>query len=74
MLYKPSVDLVNSNVYTKFGLKLFVHSQDIEQKPYSDINQVKYSVANFQKTNIYNPSLDFVNDNVYTLFSGNQGP
>ena len=38
MLYEPSIDIVNSNVYTKFGLMLFIHSQDIEQKPYSDIN------------------------------------
>ena len=30
--YEPSIDLVNSNVYTKFGLMLFIHSQDIEQK------------------------------------------
>ena len=34
-----SIDLVNDNVYTKFGLILSVHSQDIAQKPNSDINQ-----------------------------------
>ena len=34
-----SIDLVNDNMYTKFGLKLFIRSQDIEQKPNSDINQ-----------------------------------
>ena len=33
MYYKPNVDLVNDNVYTKFGLIQFIHSQDIEQKP-----------------------------------------
>ena len=32
-------DLVNDNVYTKFGLNLFIRSQDIEQKPNSDVNQ-----------------------------------
>ena len=49
MLYEPSIDLVNSNVYTKFGLMLFIISQDIEQKPYSDIDKGGYSVANWQK-------------------------
>ena len=48
--------LVNSNVYTEFGLMLFIISQDIEQKPYSDIDKGGYSVANLQKTNIDNPS------------------
>ena len=34
-----NIHLVNDNVYTKFGLNLFILSQDIEQKPNSDINQ-----------------------------------
>ena len=34
-----NINLVNDNVYTKFGLNLFILSQDIEQKPNSDINQ-----------------------------------
>ena len=33
------IDLVNDNVFTKFGLILSIRSQDIEQKPNSDINQ-----------------------------------
>ena len=33
------VDLVNDNVFTKFGLILSIRSKDIEQKPNSDINQ-----------------------------------
>ena len=37
--YKTNVDLVNDNVYTKFGLNVSIHSQDIEQKPNSDVNQ-----------------------------------
>ena len=32
-IYNTNVDLVNDNVYTKFGLNLSIHSQDIEQKP-----------------------------------------
>ena len=38
-IYNNNVDLVNDNVYTKFGLNLSICYQDIEQKPNSDINQ-----------------------------------
>ena len=34
-----NVDLVNDDVYTKFGLILSIRSQDIEQKPNFDVNQ-----------------------------------
>ena len=38
-IYNTSLDLVHDNVYTKFGWILSIHSQDIEQKTISDINQ-----------------------------------
>ena len=38
-IYNTNIDTVNDNVYTKFGLNLFILSQDIEKKPNSDINQ-----------------------------------
>ena len=38
-IYNTYVDLVNDNLYTKFGLNLLIHSQDIEQKQNSDVNQ-----------------------------------
>ena len=38
-IYNNNVDLVNHNVYTKFGLKLSIRSQDIERKTNSDVNQ-----------------------------------
>ena len=38
-IYNTYVDLVNDNVFTKFGLNLFIRSQDIEQKPNSDVTQ-----------------------------------
>ena len=38
-IYNTNVDLVNDNVYTKFGLNLSICSQDTEQKPNSDVNQ-----------------------------------
>ena len=38
-IYNANIDVVNDNVFTKFGLILSIRSQDIEQKPNSDINQ-----------------------------------
>ena len=38
-IYNTDVDLVNDNAYAKFGLNLFIRSQDIEQKTNSDVNQ-----------------------------------
>ena len=37
-IYNINIDLVNDNVYAKFGLNLHI-LQDIEQKPNSDVNQ-----------------------------------
>ena len=39
MIYNTNVDLVNDNVYTKFGFNRSIHFQDIEQKLNSDVNQ-----------------------------------
>ena len=39
IIYNTNVDLVDDDVYTKFGLILSIRSQDIEQKPNSDVNQ-----------------------------------
>ena len=39
IIYNTNIDHVNDNVYTKFGLNLSICSQNIEQKPNSDINQ-----------------------------------
>ena len=39
MLYNPNLEIINVNVYTKFGLILSIGSQDIERKYNSDINQ-----------------------------------
>ena len=39
MIYNTNIDLVNDNVYTKFGLNRSICFQDIEQKLNSDINQ-----------------------------------
>ena len=39
MIYDTNINLVNDNVYTKFGLNRFICFQDIEQKLNSDVNQ-----------------------------------
>ena len=39
MIYNTNVDLVNDNVYTKFGLIRSIRFRDIEQKLNSDVNQ-----------------------------------
>ena len=39
MIYNTNIDLVNYNVYTKFGLNRSIRFQDIEQKLNSDVNQ-----------------------------------
>ena len=38
-IYDTNVDLVNDNVYTKFGLNRSICFQDIEQKLNSDVNK-----------------------------------
>ena len=38
IIYNTNIDLVNDDVYTKFGLILSILSQDIEQKLNSDVN------------------------------------
>ena len=39
IIYNTNIDLVNNNVYTKFGLNRSIRFQDIEQKLNSDVNQ-----------------------------------
>ena len=51
-IYNPNVDLVNDNVLTKFGLILSIRSQDIEQKPNSDVSQGPLFCCKFAKNNV----------------------
>ena len=66
MLYNPKVDFVNDNVYTNFGLNLFICFQDIEQILASIKGQ--NTITNLQKMTGNNPNIDLVNINVYTKF------
>ena len=50
-IYNTNIDLVNDDVYTKFGLILSIRSQDIEEKPNSDINQGPLTYCKFVKNN-----------------------
>ena len=45
----PKLDLVNVDVYTKFGRILSIRSQDIERKRNSDVNQGPELRQNFAK-------------------------
>ena len=38
-IHNTNVELVNDNVYTKFGLNLSIRFQDIGKNPNSDVNQ-----------------------------------
>ena len=71
-IYNTSVDLVNDNVYTKFGLNLSIRSQDIEQKRILTSIKSRNSVANLRQTIIYITNVDLVNDYVYTKFGLNR--
>ena len=68
MLYNPKMELLNDNMYTKFGLIPSIQSQDIEQKQIQTSIKGRNSVANLQKVTLYNPHVELVNDNVYTKF------
>ena len=46
-IYNTKVDLVDDNVFTKFGLNRNIRSQDIEQKLNSDVNQGQYLCCKF---------------------------
>ena len=50
-IYNANVDLVNDNVYTKFGLNLSIRSQEIEQKSNSDVNKGPLQCCEFAKNN-----------------------
>ena len=51
MIYNTNVDLVNDNVYTKFGLNQSIRFQDIEQKLILRSINGRNSVANLLKLN-----------------------
>ena len=49
MIYNTNIDLVNDNVYTKFGLNRSISFQDIEQNQFLTSIKGRNSVANLPK-------------------------
>ena len=47
LVYNTHIDLVNENVYTKFGLSRSIRFQDIEQKLNPGVNQGPYLCCKF---------------------------
>ena len=70
-IYNTNIDLINDNVYTKFGLNLFILSQYSKNQILTSIKNCNF-VANLQKTMIYDTNIDLVYDNVYTKFGLNR--
>ena len=66
----PKLDLVNVDVYTKFGQILSIGSQDIERKLNKILMSINgsNSVKILQKMTGNNPKLDLVNVDVHTKF------
>ena len=67
-LYNPNLNLINTYVYTKIGLILFILCQDIEQNEILTTIKGHNLVANLRKIKLYNPNIDPINDNVHTKF------
>ena len=67
-IYNINVDLVNDNVFTKFGLILSIRYQEIELNQILTSNKGCNSVVNLRKTMIYKNNIELVNDNVFTKF------
>ena len=45
----PKLDLINVDVHTKYGQIMSIHSQDIERRQNSDVNQGLLLFQNFVK-------------------------
>ena len=67
-IYNTNIDLVNDNVYTKFGLNLSIFLKILSKNQILTSIKGHNSVANLRKTMIYNTNVDLVNDNEYTKF------
>ena len=68
MIYHTNIDLVNDDVYTKFGFILSLRFKTLSK--YQNLTSIKgrNPVANLRKTMIFIINVDLVNDNEYTKF------
>ena len=71
-IYNINIDLVNDNVFTKFGLFCQFVPKILSKNQILISIKGCNSVENLQKTMIYNTKVDLVNDNVYTKFDLNR--
>ena len=67
-IYNTNVDLVNDDVYTKFGLFCQFVLKILSKIQILTSIKGRNSIANLQKTKIYNTNLALVTDKVYTNF------
>ena len=70
-IYNTNIDLVNDDVYTKFGLILSISFKTLSKNRILTSIKGRNSVANLRKTKIYYTNVDLVNDNVFTKFGLN---
>ena len=72
MIYDTNIDLVNDNVYTKFGLYRLIRFQDIEQKLIMTSIKGRNSVANLLNL----PKFELIQAFVYVLVTckNEEGP
>ena len=71
-IYNTNIDLVNDNVFTKFGFICRFVLKILSKNQILISIKGRNSVANLRKTMIYNTNVDLVNDNVYTKFGLNR--
>ena len=61
MIYNTNIDLVNDNVYTKFGLNRSIRFQDIKQKLILTSIKGRNSVANLLKFELIQAFMQVLN-------------
>ena len=71
-IYNTTVDLLNDNVYTKFGLICLFVLMILGKNQILTLIKGRNSIANLRKTMIYITNVDLVNDYVYTKFGLNR--
>ena len=67
-LYNPNLDIINVNVYTKFGKFCPLVLKILSRNEILTSIKGDNSVAKLQNLPLYNPNLDIINVNVYTKF------
>ena len=64
--YNPNLDIINVNVYTKFGLFCLLVLKILSGNQILTPIKGRNSVANLRNLTLYNPNLGIIFANVYT--------